>query len=350
MPNEISFRISALAIEQWEQCHKRYALLDGWRKTRRTPMELLEAGVRLGLTAPIQMDPAIPNIMLLQPWGVTASRRVLEIARDKGVDLPGGKDTGWYEVALHYAGIAQIVTDYLRAPNGKDWRYPGQGVVSNFGFVHKGLSVDWVPSSYLEVGNDGCYLRRVVYVSYWNEDRLYRELHSWRTIGDICVYRMPMVLDIVVLGASKGGKRHGYWTKARRHPHSREIRFKRKHGREEFSQSWPTIWREEHPEVLQASWLLKMKEDGVLKEAYFQKRVSVPKDYHVDRVLEDIARISKIMRLAKETDPMNRSGCDWPMPCPMQDACYAREWKELGDPSFRGMYERQDGGLVNIGV
>jgi hypothetical protein len=69
----------------------------------------------------------------------------------------------------------------------------------------------------------GQKLRRIALVSHWTDERHYAEARSWRTLGEICVYGLPMEQVVVVLGQNRKGKRYGAWSKGFQHPQSKQL-------------------------------------------------------------------------------------------------------------------------------
>jgi hypothetical protein len=207
----------------------------------------------------------------------------------------------------------------------------------------------WQPESYLIDG--GLRLMRFVLVDHWDDDRQSAELHSWRTMGDVCVTGLPMTIRVAVIGQSRGGRRLGHWTRARRHPLNKGIRFARKHGKDDgLAGSWAWVWRE-NSDIGVLPWVEQMSRDGVLTESAFNVNVRVPAENARKRVLEDIERIGEEMEKAgrfssqshlsfADAFPMTRSACDDPIrgPCPLQCVCYATT--EI-TPGETGMFRKR---------
>src|SRR5439155_11122738 len=135
------------------------------------------------------------------------------------------------------------------------------------------------------IGADiGQRLERFVLVDHWDDDRQIRELHSWRTIGDVCAYNLPMTIRVLVIGAHRFGRRHGHWSKAHQHPYARKIMFRRKgdprmgQAGEGWGTNWKQVWREDLRQVEAKDWLLGMARDKVLPEVAFERHVRVPEE------------------------------------------------------------------------
>jgi hypothetical protein len=259
-------------------------------------------------------------------------------AHDTVMDLAGkfGVETSRpdpYDLMVHYAHLAEVLARVVRQPETDP-------------FTKVGTYKFYDPDSWLVAG--GTRIMRLVIVDRWSDNRLQAELHGWRTIGDVCVTGLPMTLRVLVIGEQVNGRRHGYWTKAKQHPYTKQLRWKRTRGDQELGESWKTVWREQS-QVSADKWIEGMARDGVLRESAFEVKVKVPEQYQRDRVLEDITRISdemQALRAGKVTPPMTRSACDAVIggPCRLQCVCYAPTEIRLDET---GMFERRKRGNQN---
>lgn len=307
--------ISAPVLEHWDRCRRMWYLLDQYRAIRVTPLGAVYRALDAYITAPGKG---------LEPR--QAHDTVMELAGKFGVQTERDRP---YDLMLHHAHLAEVLARALRQPETEPL-----DKVGTYKFYE--------PDSYLVAG--GTRIMRVVLVDRWSDNRLQAELHSWRCVGDICVTGLPMTLRVMVIGEQVNGRRHGYWTKAKQHPYTKGLRWKRQRGDREFGESWKTVWREE-ANVKSESWIEGMARDGVLRESAFEVKVKVPEQWARDRVLEDITRIGEEMAVMRKTQvlpPMTRSACDAVIggPCRLQCVCYAPT--EIG-PDETGMFERRKG-------
>jgi hypothetical protein len=309
--------ISAPILESYDRCRRLWQYQQQWEPIRVTPL----GAVYSALHQVLQADP--------YPGPQMAREHVLRLAGERGVETER-KDP--YDLMVHYGHMAEVIARVIRQPSAEPMQ------------IHPVVN-GWEPSSYLTDG--GTRLMRFVLVDHWSDDRLLSELHSWRTVGDVCVTGLPMTIRVLVIGHSRLGRRHGYFTRARRHPHNKQLRFVRKHARDDgFTENWQTVWREES-QIGPDAWIEQMARDGVLREVAFDKRVIVPGEYQRARVLEDIERIGDEMGDAMPNQirgagkfPMTRSACDMigVGACRYQCVCLAPCEIEPGDS---GMFRKR---------
>lgn len=317
----LSAALSAARMELWDRCRRAAAFALDWEPVRVTPLGAVYTSLRTILTADQYNGPGM------------ARETVMQLASERGVqtDRPDP-----YDMIVHHAHLAEVLARALRQPSQEAVQVHPVVKVGSTGLV-------WQPEGYLVDG--GTRLMRVVLVDDWTDDRQMAELHAWRTVGDVCLTGLPMVLRVLVIGASRNGRRHGYWTKARQHPYDKSLRFKRKeHVQEEFSESWHTVWRE-NTKVDADHWIEQMSRDNVLREVAFTRNVMVPNQRARDMVVEDVTRIGTEIETAKKNHsqfPMTRSSCDMAGPgrgpCLYQSTCYSPI--EI-DPGQTGLFRRR---------
>jgi hypothetical protein len=287
--------LAAPILEHWDRCRRMGVWLDMWQSVRVTPLGAVYKALAKVLEAPDYHGPSL------------ARDHVMTLAAQRGVETDRQDP---YDMMVHYAAMAEVLARAIRQPATEPLaKHPVVG--------------SWQPEAYLVDG--GMRLMRVVLVDHWDDDRRTAELHSWQTMGDVCVTGLPMTIRVLVIGQSRNGKRHGHWTRARQHPHSKRLRFQRKHAKDDgFTGSWGTVWRE-NTQVGPDPWIEQMARDEVLREVAFEQRVTVPAEWARQRVLEDIERIGDELEQTVVLPPMTRSACDSPIhgPCRMQCCCYA---------------------------
>lgn len=295
--------MSAPMLESWDRCRRLWQFQEHWHPIKVTPLGSVYQALREVVEMPVQAYTG-PQM---------ARERVMELAGERGVQTGQANP---YDVMLHHAHLAEVLARLLRQPQ--------QDRLERF--THPNRQYDYLPESYLIDG--GVRLMRFVLADHWDDNRLQAELHSWRTIGDVCVTGLPMGLRVFVIGNSLSGKRYGHFTRAKQHPYDKSVRFaRRQHKGQGFSDTWLTVWRE-NTQVAAEPWIAQMARDGVLVECCHEVKVRVPGKLQRDRVLDDIARIAEEMERSKrETGmfPMTRSACDMTGrgPCLYQCICYA---------------------------
>jgi hypothetical protein len=319
-------------MESWDRCRRQWQFLDKYKQVRVTPIGAVYQALRHVLVL-AEQDYTGPHM---------AREMVMELASTRGVQTERPDP---YDLMVHHSHLAECLARVLRQASAPLLELHPPIPLPQFQSdrpVNKGNLLAWQPESYLIAG--GTRLMRFVLVDRWDDDRQLAEMHSWRTIGDVCMTNLPMTIRVLVIGASREGRRYGHWTRARQHPYDKSIRFKRKHGREDFGGEWRVVWREE-TSMTADKWIERMAADGVLRESAFEVKVRVPDDYQRGRVLDDIARIGLEMQWAKDMHtqfPMTRSACDSTLygTCQFQSVCYAP--MEIS-PEETGLFKRREG-------
>lgn len=285
-----------------DSCRRREFLERSWERSVMNPMNALYRSIGDGLESEAD-DP-----------GQYAGDTLMGLAVSRGLDTSQSDLLGHAE---HLAAIADMVTWLLRT--GDQWECPAD-------------KDGWVSSAYLNAS--GSRLRRVVLVDRWSEERAVAEEHSWRTLGETAVYRMPMDLIIVALGQNRDGRRHGPISKGYLHPQNHNLRFLKRDG-EPFGPSWERVFREES-NIGREEWLEEMTEDGVLAECVLTHEVPVPE--YAAEIREIIKRKLERIEQTKELPEPQFSQCDDPIsPCQFSSCC----------PHFRQPTER--GGFLHRG-
>lgn len=325
--------LDAPTLEHWDRCRRLGVFLQEWEPVRVTPLGAVYEALRQVLEATDYPGPGM------------AREYVMQLAGERGVQTEREDP---YDMMVHHANLAEVLARAIRQPTSEPLsKHPAVRIPGGMPEFLR----SWQPESYLIGG--GTRLMRLVLVDHWDDDRQLQELHSWRTIGDISVTGLPMTLRVLVVGSSRSGRRHGPWTRARRHPQTKQLRFARKHAREDgFTQSWETVWREDSV-IGPDPWLEQMARDGVLREVAFDKRVLVPDKRQVANVLEDIGRIGDELEAAVKAGtkfPMTRSACDMigHGPCLFSCCCYAPMVISPGETGVFRAREKKGAGLTKI--
>lgn len=268
-----------------------------WKLQKMKPVEMIEAGVRAGLTEATRSD-----------YGEVAGEEVYGFGSNPGID---SKQYDQHSEVVHLACIADIVATALRKAGSGPWRpappLPG-----------------WSSGCYLSP--DGSYLRRIVFATSWSDDRHYAACRSWESLAEICFHNIPMQMAVVHLGRHLEGKYHSYWTHGLRHPANKKLRFRKRNRVDEpFKESWIEVWRENHDEISTTEWLQGMLEDGILQECLKKVDIPVPKPEARERVLDLAQRKLGMIASVTELPMQNLSTCDWPTPCVFRAPCHAQQ-------------------------
>lgn len=259
-----------------------------------TSTQMLYASIREGMTTS-RTD-----------YGEAAGEAVMGLAETRGLS---DEVDNVYDLAVATAVISDLVCTAVRKPESEPWTIPDK-------------IGDWVSSAFLSP--DGHTLRRVVLVSHWSDERHYSEIRSWWAIGEVCHYKMPMEQVVIVLGHNRTGRRHGAWTKCYQHPMNGVIRFRKKSRStsEIFKDSWREIWRVDHAEISNQTWLNAMLRDDVLPEVCFKVDIPVPSDAHCQKIRDMASRKLDRLYALKERPEANLSTCDFPVKCQFLRLCH----------------------------
>lgn len=306
--------LSAADLEQFETCPRRYQWTRTYAPFRISLTGALYSALHAGLTASGTLDPE-----------TSARNRLMALAAQPGLDIEG---EGMYDAATHLASLAGILTVYLRGGEGA-WTRVAAKEISAEGKVSdpnppppRPARVTWerhkhrfdpqaapvISSSFLWESScyeaPDSYLRRVVLVDHWNEDRRVEEQSSWRTVAECALLDRPVLLNVITIGKSLRNRRYSAWTKGLLHPNSHQLRFMGRHGN--LGNDWNEIWRERWNGSTDR-WLGVMQADGVMKDLVRSVKVSVPG--HRQEIVNDILRMQREMAALSANPPMRRAGC-----------------------------------------
>jgi hypothetical protein len=289
-----------------ETCPRKGYWSRDWQSNRMTGVEMLQEALRAAVLESDRKD-----------IGDLAGETVMELADTRGLETPSHSV---YDSAVHHAHLADILSTAVRRKEGP-WSVPETLVRESYVW-NSGALLD--PTS--------TFLRRFVLASSWSPERMFGECNSWRSLGEVVQYRMPMQMVVIVLGPHRDGKRHSPFTKGLLHPRSHKLRFRKKSQStsSEFRESWVRTWREDSS-ILPHQWLSAMAEDDVLKEHLFVVNVPVPEEARCKELLEMAERkLQTIWNLGQVPD-CQLSGCFFPAQCQFAHCCHGK-WKE---PSVR---------------
>lgn len=284
---------SPTILVQNDRCCRSASYGQTWEQNQIDPIRALYLSIEEGLMYEGKEDP-----------GQIAGDTFYTFAAERGLD---SDCRDLYGEAQHLAGLADIVTWVVRG-SGPAWKRPHA--------IGVGEGVTWESGAFLEP--KGAHLKRLILVDRWSKERQMAEEHSWRTMGEMTAYELPMTEIVIVIGQSRDGRRHSPWTKAWTHPVNGSLRMRKRDGRG-FTGDWKPVWREMG--YNREAWLDCMTEDAVLADVLFEVPVEIS---------ENKTAIAKLMRRRlKEIEgregvpPPQPSVCDWPVPCQFRKACWS---------------------------
>jgi hypothetical protein len=294
-------------LTQYETCDRKGYWAQSWQRRRLTANQMLYRAIQAGVTETERED-----------FGVVAGETVMDLAADPGMEMPNSHYL--HASVIHHAALADTLTSALRRPEDAAWLLPEPTTLRG---------APWSSSAFLDP--KGTKLRQVVLATSWSDARHYREIRSWRSIGEVAAYRLPMQMAILILGQHRDGRRSSPWTKGFLHPQNHGLRFRKKAkaSSEVFSEKWEQVWREDRGEIDNRTWLQAMLADDILRDVCFKIELPVPAKSELGRIGDMAAR--KLDRLAKTKGlpEASLSVCDLP-PCPFRGCC----WSEVPyDPS-----------------
>lgn len=294
---------TAALLTAYELCHRKGAYSREFEPNRLSAKEMTYRAICLALEAQEPQDGA---------FGEIAGSAVLQLAQDRGIEsaLPH-----IYGQVIHHAALADILVSTLRKAADPPWAVP-PNVQS------------WTPGCFL--APDGNSLRRIVLVSHWTDARHYSECRSWFSLGEVCHYKMPMQLAVLIIGQERNGKRSSPFTTGFCHPMNKQLRFRKKSkaAMEVFNDKWAKILREDHAEISRETWLAAMLQDDVLPEVAFKVDIPVPEEVQRQRIVDMAARKLEQLYAITEKPQPNLSTCDFPVPCQFRGLCHTLPERE----------------------
>lgn len=292
---------SPQALVALERCQCAGFFSKYWKRRKLDDTEMIQEGLRVGFTT------------TRSDLGQAAGEHCYKLGSDPGLQTDQADS---HSQVVHLAALADILATSIRKKEEAPWVLPDP--------VKLGNGVVWRSEAFLSP--DETHLRRVVLVSSWSDDRHYAEARSWRTLGEVCALEMPMQEIVCVIGASRNGKRHSWWTHGLRHPFNRKLRFRKKHQIDDgFKASWNEVWREDFDDISTRDWLQAMLDDGVLKDSLFKVDVPIPEKVARQQIIDlAIRKLDRVSQMESRPDK-NLSTCDWPTPCHFRTPCHRNE-------------------------
>ena len=288
--------ISAALFDIFDRCERRFALEKQYESRSISATRLLYSGVESGIVSHDPIHGALDGIS-----SITSKF-------DINVSALSAMST-----VTHIKRMAEVIALALRRKLG-----PMSGLQDvEFGKHqwHSGL---------FETRSG--ILHRFVLVSHIDDDVLRGFAHSWGTVGELAALGRDVTLTFIAIGAQRGGRRHGAWSKCFRHPVQKTmLRFGRRKGSNGFTDGWKEIWREQ-TDITAARWLDQMQADDVLGDLIQSRTIPYRKDdARIAQAKSDMFTILPAMESASVDSPMRRSSCDDPIKgaCVWQALCWS---------------------------
>lgn len=287
--------LTARDLDAFDRCPRRFAFEQQFSPRTISPLGLLYAAVEASLTANDPSQGSKDAIL-----DVTSR---LEVASN---------DLSPLSTVHHVEMLSEIISIALRARYGRAKRIPDVALDAH----------QWRSNLFELKSGD---LHRIILTSDLNDDSLRSFAHSWLTIGELAALERPLTLTVIIIGASRGGRRHSPWTKAFQHPIQKSaLRFKRKKAEEGFTDKWKEVWREQ-TEIKAETWLERMKTDDVFDDLIASRGVRFRgDDNRMIQARREMIEIADLISTARTDAPMRRSSCDeiGRGACPFQNVCY----------------------------
>jgi len=307
----MKFTVDAASIIDFQTCKRRFILNHEWRLARFRPKTLFDLLLRRGI---LQLTKQVDIAQVASD----AKSTFLLRAADPGLDIIG-KDPyqaskGWtslLESVLH--GVSRTVLPVLHDPA------PAKLT----------SSIDW---RFLSWADDSGTLHRWVTAESWDSDTLSRELHSWRTFGDLVMSGCPMVLHAIVLGQNRNGRFLSPWTRTYVHPAMSNLRWR---WTKPEDTTWKPVQLLDQNRLDVSEWIDQAWAQGAIQPLLQDQQVELPPDsvcrdtkYQISREASDMMRLLEERR-SYLAEPMSRGSCDLYSPCHFQPVCHTPEPVDL---------------------
>jgi hypothetical protein len=201
---------------------------------------------------------------------------------------------------------------------------------------------EWAPMAHVA----GQTLHRWITIDHWGADDLSRELHSWRTLGDMVVTKLPMVIHVICIGQVRNGRRASAWARAWKHPTMPSLQMRFKGKTPGAFKGWkPLYFADTHVDA--DAWVEQMWKEGAAQDLITHISVKMPTPAQCAEVLRDILAESAEMKILIDEStpwsvlPMSRNSCDGIAPCPFQSVCYG---DNVTDINNLGLYRKREAG------
>lgn len=300
-------------LTAYEKCPRLAYWSRDWQRAKIDLTELLQEGIKEGVRTS------------REDYGNASGEKVMEISAQREIVQD---KYSVYDACIHTASLADVVSSAIRKAKEPPWLLPDP--------IGLGNGPTWHSGAFLSPSGES--LRRIVLASNWSTERHYSEARSLFSLGEVAAYGLPMQQAVIVLGQSRDGKRHGYFSKGVQHPANKRLRFRKRNSPgESFKSSWITIFREDHDEISTHDWLQEMHQDGVLADSCFSVTIEVPERAARQRIVDVMARkLDTLYNLEKIPDEQY-TGCFWPTRCQYVNNCHSEV-----EPSGRFGFVRTD--------
>lgn len=300
--------LDSYSIGEFQSCRRRWVLNRAWRPIRWNPKRLADGILRDGILS-------LVGGKSLAEVTADARARYLQIAANPGLDVMADP----YTLAKEWCGLMDTVLHGLV----KDG-LPKE--LTEFPRVTLNSFVEWDVS----VPFDGKSLHRWITLDHWGAADLARELHSWRTIGDIALSQHSMILHVIEIGQIRSGRRSSAWTRGWKHPTMPSLRMRFKGKQAGAFQGWKPIYYSDGGHEAK-EWVDQMWQEGVGTDLIHHIRLQSASEARAAAVTKDVLVESLEMRrlvddaVTWDAVPMSRNACDTWSVCPFQKVCYAKE-------------------------
>ena len=314
--------LDAVMLEEHQACRRKLLLSHDYRPLRWRPKVLFDACLRRGVVA-------LSTGRKLRACVAEAQEQFMQSAANPGLDILKGNP---YTIAKDWcAMLATILITLSRITLLALREVPA---------VHLSSQVSW---RVLAHADESGVLHRWLTIDHWGESDLYRELHGWRTIGDIVTAGTPMTLHIVEIGQERGGRRASPWARAWRHPRmpGRPLRFRYPTT---GTDGWKSVYLADTREVSPEEWVELMWQERMAEELLRHVNVNVPSEDTCSetkrQIMLEAMSVQEALTERGSTPwsvlPMSRGACDGIVPCAFQYVCYA----DVGTtPESTGLYQ-----------
>jgi hypothetical protein len=322
------FTLDANAIHSWQSCKRKWLLERDWFLARFRPKQLFDSCLRRGV---VQLSQQADSARV----AIDARTRFLELAADPGLDMVGDP----YRAAKDWCAMLDVALRYLGTTPIPVLHDPQPRPLSPF--------VSWKFGSWAD---DSGALHRWLTVDRLDADALARELHSWRTIGDVAVARVPMTLHVVELGPSRNGRHSSAWARAYKHPGLASLRIRFNKPEET---AWKPFWFADQREYGVEEWLEIGQKQRAFEKLVREVPVACPTDAACldvqAQVMLEAAEMRRLLGNGTEYQhlPMSRPACDTWYPCSYQEVCYSPA-PQLVDIDSVGLYVRRKSSTVSV--
>ena len=289
-------------------------MLRSWKPARWRAKVLFDACLRKGVMS-------LARGGKVEQVAADARSQFLLIAADPGLDMIGDP----YREAKNWCALLEVVLRWISLQT--------LPVLMDVPTVR----VDGLAWKVIAWGDDAAGLHRWVTVDSWDTDALSRELHSWRTIGDIVMTKRPMTLHVIELGQHRAGKHIGAWSRTFYHPGLPNLKWR---FNKPEDTSWKSVYFADQRVMCAEEWVTAAERDGALSKLSHELLVKVPNEAAVEDTIRQMKSEARAMQELLELrgtyrdEPMSRAACDLYVPCMYQPVCYSDGAVDMGRLNF----------------